>query len=105
MQLQPATLKDAAKRTLAATLASLVLLLSLASASETLHQALHKHTEKDDDTCAVCMVANGLFESPVSVPALAILVLLVIGFVPPLFANFTGRSEFILPPGRAPPVH
>jgi hypothetical protein len=50
------------------------------------------------------MVANGLFECPVSVAAIPIIVLLVIGSLPLFIANFTGRSEFLLPPGRGPPV-
>jgi hypothetical protein len=104
VQLMPASLKGPAKSALALALASLVLLLALASACEPLHQALHKHTHEDGDTCAVCMMANGLVESPECLAILPIVLLLVAYSLPVFIANFVSRSEFLLPPGRGPPA-
>lgn len=103
MQLRPVPVKGIAKSTLATALASLLLLLALASVDESLHQAIHKHT-RSDDTCAVRMVANGLLEAPGSAAVLPIIILLAVYTVPVLNQTFLGRSEFLLPPGRAPPA-
>jgi len=89
------------KRLLAVALILLTLGLAVASSNEELHQLLHRHG--DESACAVYLFAHGLVDAVAAVAIVAAVIFPAVFDLPVLQSVLTGRVDFLLPPGRAPP--
>jgi hypothetical protein len=100
----PADQPGAALRGVAVLGALLVWLLTILTASPTLHEALHADAGGADHECAITLFSHGT-ENPVALAVLLVApVVFVMATLAPVARREIAAAHYWLLPGRAPPV-
>jgi hypothetical protein len=89
---------------LAGLLAGLVLLMSLATASDGLHLKFHADASHDHSPCAVCTIAKGQVDSPVSTVSEVFSTLSVAWTLPSVQTVTPTAIDLSVAPSRGPPA-
>ena len=97
------SLKRSGKAALAALLAGVISLLTMAAPCDSLHQRLHSDGCAAGHACVLCMMIQGQMDCAAPAPVQDSFVSVIIGLAPAMDSAEMLRVDLRLSPSRAPP--